>query len=101
MAMGWRRMRRLLRRDALLRQVGLEQRTPRSDFFTGLGLFSVGVLVGAGMGLLFAPKRGEDMRATMGDAWRRRAMERGSRLAEVAHHVGSEAGIPPTTQAEH
>lgn len=72
MAMGWKGMRRLLDREELLRRVGLETHTPTSDFFTGLGLFSVGVLVGAGLGLLFAPKRGEDMRAMMTEAWRNR-----------------------------
>lgn len=92
--MSWKGMRRMLDRDALLRQVGLEQRSPGSDFFTGLGLFSVGVLVGAGLGLLFAPKRGEDMRALVTDAWRKRDA---SKLAEVGQQIGAEAGIPPAS----
>lgn len=92
--MRWKGVRRMLDRDALLRQVGLEQRTPGSDFFTGLGLFSVGVLVGAGLGLLFAPKRGEDMRALVSEAWRRRDA---SKLAEVGQQLGAEAGIPPAS----
>lgn len=94
MALSWNRMRRMMDRQAVLRQLGLEQRTPSSDFFTGLGLFSIGVLVGAGLGLLFAPKRGEDMRAMVGEAWRKRDA---SKLAEVGQHIGAEAGIPPAS----
>ena len=46
---SWKRtMSSMLDRDAMLRRLGLEERTPTGDFFTGLGLFSVGVLVGAG-----------------------------------------------------
>ncbi len=94
MALSWNRMRRMVDRDMLLRQLGLEQRSPGSDFFTGLGLFSIGVLVGAGLGLLFAPKRGEDMRAMVSEAWRKRDA---SKLAEVGQQIGAEAGIPSST----
>jgi hypothetical protein len=73
MTRNWRAMRGLLGRDELLRRVGLEERRPAGDFFTGLGLFSVGVLVGAGLGLMFAPKRGEDMRQLMMETWAKRA----------------------------
>jgi hypothetical protein len=104
MAMSWKAMRqmidrkamrRMIDRDNLLRQLGLEQRSPGSDFLTGLGLFSVGVLVGAGLGLLFAPKRGEDVRAMMSDRWRNRNAAKLS--AEGTHPMGAEAGVPPTT----
>ncbi len=91
MAMSWKAMRKTLDRDALLRQVGLEERTPGSDFLTGLGLFSVGVLVGAGLGLLFAPGRGEEPRARVSDAWRGR---NAGKLADVARDIGAEAGAP-------
>jgi gas vesicle protein len=76
--------------------VGLQTRTPTTDFFTGLGLFSVGVLVGAGLGLLFAPKRGEDMRALVTEAWRRTAGR-----APETHPMGTEAGMPPAMPAGH
>jgi len=91
MALSWNGMRRMIDRDRLLRQLGLEQRSPGSDFFTGLGLFSIGVLVGAGLGLLFAPRRGEDMRAMVSEAWRRRDP---SKVAEVGREIGAEAGLP-------
>jgi len=41
-------MKKYLERDAVLKRIGLEERTPAGDLFTGLGLFAVGVLVGAG-----------------------------------------------------
>ncbi len=91
MALSWNGMRRMIDRDRLLRQLGLEQRSPGSDFFTGLGLFSIGVLVGAGLGMLFAPRRGEDMRAMVTEAWRRRDP---SKVAEVGREIGAEAGLP-------
>jgi hypothetical protein len=84
----------MIDRDNLLRQLGLEQRSPGGDFLTGLGLFSVGVLVGAGLGLLFAPKRGEDVRAMVSDRWRNR---NAAKLPDASHPMGAEAGVPPTT----
>lgn len=84
-------MRSLLDREAMLRRMGLEERSPTGDFFTGLGLFSVGVLVGAGLGLLFAPRRGEDLRALMQDAWRNRT----SRQAGPDYQaMGAETAMP-------
>lgn len=91
MAMSWKAMRGYMDRDSILRRVGLEERTPTGDFFTGLGLFSIGLLVGAGLGLMFAPKRGDEMRQTLNEAWRNR-----SRAAQdFRRDVGSEAGVPP------
>ncbi len=72
MAMSWKAMRRALDSDAILERIGLERRTPMGDFFAGLGLFSVGVLVGAGLGLVFAPKRGNEMRAMLNEALKTR-----------------------------
>ncbi len=92
MALSWKAMRAMLDRDELLRRMNLEERSPTGDFFTGLGLFSVGVLVGAGLGLLFAPRTGEEMRETMMDAWR----SRGGRMAGPDYEsMGAETS--PTT----
>jgi hypothetical protein len=98
MAMSWKTMKAMIDRDDMLRRVGLETHTPRSDFFTGLGLFSVGVLVGAGLGLMFAPKRGEDMRALMTDAWKNRSA-RGTGPDYQA--MGAETAMPSGTTAGH
>ncbi len=88
MAATWKTMRRWMDRDELLQRLGLEDRTPVSDFFTGLGLFSVGVVVGAGLGLLFAPRRGQEMRRAVGEAWRSRAQK----AREWGGETGAEQG---------
>ncbi len=76
-------------RDDVLHRLGLEQHTPTSDFFTGLGLFAVGVLVGAGLGVMFAPKPGAEMRSQLSGTLR----SRGSRMAdELGQRVAGEHG---------
>ncbi len=97
MAMSWNSMRKLVDRDVVLERLGLERRTPTGDFFTGLGLFSIGVLVGAGLGLMFAPKRGEEMRSALNEAWR----NRGRRTQDFQRDVGVEGGMPPSPAAGH
>ena len=91
MTTSWRKMRSMLDSELLLKRMGLEQRTPTGDFFTGLGLFSVGMLVGAGLGLLFAPRRGEDTRASLQEAWRNRTKQMGPDYQSM----GSETAMPP------
>ncbi len=91
MGMTWKAVRNAMDREALLKRVGLEERSPTGDFFTGLGLFAVGVLVGAGLGLMFAPKRGEEMRATLNEAWRNRA--RGEQ--DYQRDLGAETSVAP------
>ena len=99
MEMSWKAMRGMLDRDELLKRIGLEERSATGDFFTGLGLFSVGVLVGAGLGLMFAPRRGEDMRQTMREAWRQRA---GKTSGPDYQAMGAEAAVvPPVPQGSH
>jgi len=75
-------------RDDVLQRLGLEQRTPMTDLFTGLGLFAVGVLVGTGLGIIFAPKAGVETRNQLGESLRR-----GSRRAEeFGQRTGAEVG---------
>ncbi len=88
--MNWKAMRGWMDRDAILHRMGLEERTPAGDFFTGLGLFSIGVLVGAGLGLMFAPKRGDEMRAALNEAWR----NRGRTGQEFPRDLGAETSVP-------
>ncbi|WP_248346273.1 YtxH domain-containing protein [Anaeromyxobacter paludicola] len=92
--MDWKSLKKLrnMDRDDVLDMMGLERSTPTGDFFTGLGLFAVGMLVGAGLGLLFAPKRGEEIRAQMGEAWRNRR----EHADEFAHQIGMETSPGPT-----
>lgn len=92
MTTSWKAVRAMMDRDMLLRRMGLEERTPTSDFFTGLGLFSVGMLVGAGLGLLFAPRRGEDTRASLQEAWRNRTTRQ---AGPDYQSMGAETAMPP------
>ena len=50
--------------DKLLDRVGLEQRRATTDVvLPALGIFGAGIAVGATLGMLFAPKRGEELRS--------------------------------------
>jgi len=50
--------------DKLLERVGLEQRRATSDVvLPALGIFGAGIAVGATLGMLFAPKRGDELRS--------------------------------------
>jgi hypothetical protein len=78
-------------KDDLLSMLGLEQRSPAGTFFSGLGLFAVGVAVGAGLGMLFAPHPGEELRSKVGKAWK----QRGRVAQDFAHDLGVEANASP------
>jgi hypothetical protein len=97
MNLKWKMMKGYMDRDEILRRMGLEERTPVGDVFTGLGLFAVGVLVGAGLGLMFAPKRGDEMRQMMGEAWK----SRGRAGQDFHREMGVESGLPPTSAGQH
>ncbi len=74
MDLRWKDLKKVrnIDRHDVLERLGLEERTPVSDFFTGLGLLAVGVLVGAGLGILFAPKTGAEMRDHLSGTIRKR-----------------------------
>jgi hypothetical protein len=59
--------------DDVLSALGLQTRRTAGDYLLpALGIFGVGLLVGAGIGLLFAPKPGSDLRHQIGSRIRRR-----------------------------
>ncbi|HZH02191.1 MAG TPA: YtxH domain-containing protein [Myxococcaceae bacterium] len=52
-----------LDRDEMLNWIGLQTRRTAADaLLPTLGIFSIGLLVGAGLGLLLAPKSGQELR---------------------------------------
>lgn len=54
--------------DELLRSVGLPQRrSAASDVVPSVALFGAGLLVGAGLALLFAPTTGRELREELGE----------------------------------
>jgi hypothetical protein len=79
-------------KDDVLEAIGLEERS--SGWATALGtvgIFALGCLVGAGIGLAFAPKSGEEFRSELGDRMRRKADEMG-----VGQDVMSRSQMPVT-----
>lgn len=54
-------------RDQIAEALGLATRSRATDALGGFGLFAVGVLVGAGLALLFAPKSGDELREDLGE----------------------------------
>ncbi|MDZ4684421.1 MAG: hypothetical protein SH850_04975 [Planctomycetaceae bacterium] len=50
-------------RDDLAAGIGMQARsTPTADIFSTLGIFTSGVILGAGLALLLAPKPGREIR---------------------------------------
>jgi hypothetical protein len=90
----WKDLRKLDRED-LLRRIGLEEHGPAGDFLGGLGLFALGMLVGAGLGILFAPKPGAEMRSRISETVRSRG---GRAVEEMGQHLGMESSPPPSTR---
>jgi hypothetical protein len=55
-------------KDEILKAIGLQTRQDFTDYMIpALGLFSAGMLVGAGLGVLFAPKAGSEFRRDLSE----------------------------------
>jgi len=53
--------------EDIIRALGLQTRSSRTETLPGLALFGAGLLVGAGLALLFAPTTGEELRHGIGE----------------------------------
>ena len=63
---------RNLDKDDILEMIGLQTKTSTTAWLAGtLGTFGVGLLVGAGLGLMLAPKAGRELREDLRDRFRR------------------------------
>jgi hypothetical protein len=63
-------------RDDVLDLIGLqERRSAWTTTFGSIGIFALGCLVGAGIGLAFAPKAGNELRTDIGEKVRKKAQE--------------------------
>lgn len=84
-----------LTRDDVLATIGLQTRRSASDYiFPALGLFGLGLLTGGGLGLLFAPKRGDETRELVGSSVRgasKKLMSKLRRRAQDAVHATEDA----------
>jgi hypothetical protein len=66
-----------MNRDAILASLGLQSRRSAATYvLPAIGMFGVGILTGAGLGLLFAPRTGREMRR-----------ELGTRMNDLGHKV--------------
>ncbi len=66
-------------KDTVLEAMGLQERpSPWMTALGTVGIFALGCLVGAGIGLAFAPKSGEEFRTELGERMRRKADEMGA-----------------------
>lgn len=83
---------RNLDKDDLLEGLGLQLRSSPADWILPtVGIFSVGILVGAGLGLILAPKSGREIRDDL------RSRLQGKNDSGGALPTGSNAKSPATT----
>ena len=79
--------------DEIIRALGLHaRRSTGSEMVPSLALFGAGVLVGAGLALLFAPSSGRELREELSE----RAAELKDRAASVVESAASEAHDRPS-----
>jgi len=82
---------RNLDKDDLLSLLGLEKKaSPAAGLATALGTFGVGLLVGAGIALILAPKPGRELREEIRDRLRRGSTE----VQEEAATTGGAKAAP-------
>ena len=75
-----------LSRDQLVNHLGLNRQYSGTEIIVpALAIFGAGVLVGAGLGLLFAPKSGQELRHDITDGMSD-LKQRGTHLIEDAKH---------------
>ena len=80
--------------EKALAAIGLQPRRSAADYILpALGLFSVGVLVGAGLGLLLAPKRGQELRGDLRHGFSNAVRGVGSRIRRRRRAEGDGGGI--------
>ena len=81
---------RKLDKDDILEMMGLQSRTSTGAWLAGtLGTFGVGLLVGAGLGLLMAPKAGRELREDLRDRFRRVPSDADDAIAAMSGHEPS------------
>jgi hypothetical protein len=86
---------RKLDKDDVLGMLGLETKTSTGAWLAGtLGTFGVGLLVGAGIALMLAPKAGVDLRQDLKDKLRRTSNE--VDMDETIGSVTGREGINPS-----
>lgn len=80
--------------EKALAALGLQSRRSAADYILpSIGLFSVGLLVGAGLGLLLAPKRGQELRGELRHGFSNAVRGVGSRIRRRRPEQSDGGGI--------
>ena len=78
--------------EDIIHALGLQtRRSHGSDILSGVALFGAGLLVGAGLALLFAPSSGRELREEIGE----RAADLRDRAVAAVEPASTEAGGRP------
>ena len=86
---------RKLDKDDILEMMGLQTKSSTTAWLAGtLGTFGVGLLVGAGLGLLLAPKPGRELREDLRDRLRRVPSDADDAVAAMTGRESSPASKP-------
>ena len=85
-----------LQAEDLLDHLGLQRKTSVGEqILMTVGIFGAGLLVGAGLGILFAPKSGRELRGDIGtrvNDLKQRAQDVGTRVSERLGRTATATG---------
>ena len=85
-----------LDKDDLLNLIGLQTRRTTADWILPtLGIFGVGVLVGAGIGMLLAPKPGRELREDLRNRLQGAADDLGNQLSGAPGRMETSGASSP------
>jgi gas vesicle protein len=83
-----------LNKDDILAALGLETKTGLSQRLLGtLGIFGAGLLVGAGVALMLAPKSGTELREDLGERFRKMRTRDDGTMDEADAAEAAAAGL--------
>lgn len=82
-------------KDDILEMMGLQTKASTSAWLAGtLGTFGIGLLVGAGIGMLLAPKAGRELRDDLRDKLRRIPSDANDAVAAMTGRESPSMGKP-------
>ena len=86
---------RNLDKEDVLEMMGLQTKSSTAAVIGGtVGIFAVGLLVGAGLGLLLAPKAGRELRDDLRDKFRRIPSDANDAVAAMGGRESPSMGKP-------
>jgi hypothetical protein len=85
-------------KDDLAAGIGLQARpTPAADIFSTLGIFTSGVILGAGLALLLSPKPGREIRHDIAEKVGEKVGQLGEQIGVTASHPEASPNSRSTT----